>query len=217
MRRSFLIPFVFIAFIVVGIIAFCISPWVVLYPMAHVIKFFTPTPPEPINTYGEFPFRLVYEVDGEQFTVEDVLVCEFDGRGENGKSIIWKGRMLSNDKPASYYGRWLLSGEGEYQSPLGFAFVLLEADKSISDSQNIYYDLGNCEYYLGYQAPDGYSPGLSFRYFDSNEFKEFNESRKTSKVNGFVIEEDVLWEQYKIRIIEVNFAEPLKGNGISLK
>jgi len=37
----------------------------------------SPAPPEPEITYGEFPFRLVYEIDGERHVFEDTVIAEF--------------------------------------------------------------------------------------------------------------------------------------------
>ena len=44
--------------------------------------------PEPRIKYGEFPFKLIYEIDGKTMTIEDTIICEFDGFkvvGEAGK------------------------------------------------------------------------------------------------------------------------------------
>ncbi|MBQ2840423.1 MAG: hypothetical protein IJE70_03665, partial [Oscillospiraceae bacterium] len=49
-------------------------------------------------TYGEFPFKLEYELNGKKYTVEDVWVCEFNGFGSNegfGKHRQWKGKVKS--------------------------------------------------------------------------------------------------------------------------
>ena len=35
--------------------------------------------PEPKIKYGEFPFVLTYEVDGEIRVIEDTIVCEYEG------------------------------------------------------------------------------------------------------------------------------------------
>ena len=35
-------------------------------------------PPLPKITYGEFPYRLEYEIDNKCYIVEDVLIAEFD-------------------------------------------------------------------------------------------------------------------------------------------
>ena len=48
---------------------------------------------------GEFPFEIVYEIDGETITVNDIYVCEFDGFVWNkgvGKHRKWKGYIKSS-------------------------------------------------------------------------------------------------------------------------
>ena len=39
----------------------------------------TPAPPLPEITYGEFPFRLEYELNEKLHVIEDTLIVEFDG------------------------------------------------------------------------------------------------------------------------------------------
>lgn len=59
---------------------------------------FTPNPPKPEITYGEFPFEIVYEIDGEITTINDVYVCQYDGIGANegsGKYRVWKSYIKS--------------------------------------------------------------------------------------------------------------------------
>jgi hypothetical protein len=75
-------------------------PWALIYLGA----LFSPNPPLPEIRYGEFPFRLEYEINGERFIMEDTVVCEFDGIGVDGgrgKYLKWKtyladGTKLSN-------------------------------------------------------------------------------------------------------------------------
>jgi len=152
----------------------------------------SPTPPKPKNTYGEFPFHLVYEVDGEQFTIDDVIVCEFIGRGANegsGKFLKWDMRLLSGND----YGRLA-------QTRQSIAVVKLLDDVIMHNYVgHIYYDLGTPQYYLGYNAIDGYSP-----------CKVFNAASE-------IFEADDLWNRYKIRIIEAIFSKPMVGNGIAIK
>lgn len=35
--------------------------------------------PQPEITYAEFPFEVVYEIDGEIVTIQDIYVCEYKG------------------------------------------------------------------------------------------------------------------------------------------
>ena len=62
---------------------------------------YTLNPPKPKITYGEFPFRLTYELDGEIKVIEDTVICEFDGfesRGTAGRYRIWKTSLKSGNE-----------------------------------------------------------------------------------------------------------------------
>ena len=55
--------------------------------------------PVPQIKEGEFPFEIVYEIDGETVTVNDIYICEFDGFGWNEgveKYRKWKGYIKSS-------------------------------------------------------------------------------------------------------------------------
>jgi hypothetical protein len=72
------------------VLAFLTLPWIII----GVGVWLSPDPPEPEIRYGEFPFEIVYKLDGELYTIHDVLVCEYDGIDANegvGKYIQWKG------------------------------------------------------------------------------------------------------------------------------
>ena len=78
--------------IVLMIACVLVLPWMLLYLGIA----FSPDPPRPEITRGEFPFRLEYEIDGKRVVIEDTLICEFDGFGMNegaGKYRKWKGRL----------------------------------------------------------------------------------------------------------------------------
>ena len=82
---------VIVALILVCVIGILIiaSPWIIL----GVGLWLSPAPPKPEITYGEFDFKLVYEIDGEIKTLEDTIICEFDGFNideANGKTRRWK-------------------------------------------------------------------------------------------------------------------------------
>ena len=55
--------------------------------------------PEPQIKEGEFPFEIVYEIDGKIITINDVYICEFDGFDWNegvGKHRKWNGYIKSS-------------------------------------------------------------------------------------------------------------------------
>ena len=58
-------------------------------------------PPLPVIRYGEFPFTLVYELNGEERVVEDTLICEYDRwdwSAGSGSYVRWKSRLDSGDE-----------------------------------------------------------------------------------------------------------------------
>ncbi len=57
-----------------------------------------PEPPEPRIKEGEFPFEIVYEIDGQRVTMQDVYVCRYAGSSSlvtGGKVRYWKGYVKS--------------------------------------------------------------------------------------------------------------------------
>jgi hypothetical protein len=64
-----------------------------------IIDIRNPDIPQPTITYGEFPFELVYEVDGERVVLKDTYICEYGGVGWNlglGHFREWTGYLKSN-------------------------------------------------------------------------------------------------------------------------
>ena len=77
-----------------------IAPWL---GMMFVVYVLLPNPPKPEITYGEFPYRLEYEFDGETYVVEDSYICEFSGfeftTATGKKYRVWEGSHKSgNDR-----------------------------------------------------------------------------------------------------------------------
>ncbi|MCL2707427.1 MAG: hypothetical protein FWE97_04630 [Dehalococcoidia bacterium] len=77
--------------------------------------------------YGEFPFRLEYEINGERVVVEDTVICEFDGIGLD--TAKWKYRKWKS---------YLASGKKE-------SAVLITIDEKVK----IYCFVGSAAYYMG--------------------------------------------------------------------
>lgn len=85
-----------------------------------------PNPPEPAITYGEFPFRLEYELNGQRMVIQDRLICEYVGVGSDegrGKYREWKGKLASGEERVT----------------------LLVVD----ENTEIYYSPGHANYYMG--------------------------------------------------------------------
>ncbi|MCM3625764.1 hypothetical protein M3194_00120 [Paenibacillus glycanilyticus] len=175
--------------LVTAIVGFFTLPWLFIFIFGQL----EPNPPKPENTYGEFPFRLVYVIDGEMKVIEDTLICEFNGFGwdeGNGKHIKWEARLANGNKLASF----LFTEDYQYGVKLFDGFIKGQGGTSII------FDIGNPQYYLGYKNYTDYSPGRV--------------SISSPLATG-VINEDELSNKYNIKIIEMKFSQPLVGNGIS--
>jgi len=63
-------------------------------------------PPSPKIRYGEFPFRLEYEQNGQPIVIQDTLICEYigiradEGRGKYRK---WKQYLASRKERITLY------------------------------------------------------------------------------------------------------------------
>lgn len=126
-----------ILLIVVGVIVVIIGiitlPWIII-----IIGFASqPNPPMPEIRYGEFPFRLVYELNGEQIIVEDVVICEYDGIGNDagrGKYRKWKSRLESGNERVSV----LIEDNLSEDSPYGKIIY-----------REVYFTTGSADFYMG--------------------------------------------------------------------
>lgn len=114
--------------IIIGVILGIILLPVIIIGLPFILLFKGSSPQPPKIKYGEFPFKLVYEINGERVTVEDTLICEYDGIGWNegtGKHRKWKSYLESNREERS--------------------ILLLE----LEDHTKIYYSTYMPGYYMG--------------------------------------------------------------------
>ena len=61
-----------------------------------------PNPPIPKITYGEFPFEIVYSVDGEVFQKSDVIICEC-----NMANVCFLPKNIKAEPTISFARRWV--------------------------------------------------------------------------------------------------------------
>lgn len=168
-------------------IVFCVTnaPWVLLF----ISTLLEPSPPKPEIRYGEFPFRLVYELNGEQIIIEDTIICEYGGIGMNaghGKHRTWKFHLLSS---------------GEEVPNLGIV-ILADADKAI------HMNIGGPYFYMGDWE-------MVYKWQEIPEIKEFDNTFRmipTVGLGGGVIRGNDLYEKYGIRVIEWTHAPPIENS-----
>ncbi len=99
---------------------------VIIYTVGFMCLFILKSPPVPEINYGEFPFTLTYEINGEQITVQDVYICELDYCGYDiniGPHRTWK----------------------KYVKSTGLENILITED----EERKIFCELGDDWYYMG--------------------------------------------------------------------
>ena len=174
--------------IAIAIIAYFVVPWVMMALGTTLM----PNPPKPEITHGEFPFRLVYEINGEQKVVQDTLVCDYDGIGMNegqGKYRKWKERLAS--------GKEIL--------------ILLEVSNPVSlgsstkaVKQEIYYSTGSVRYYMGdLEDYEGYAESFP----NASLYEKYADgSSDDCRINA-----DELYKKYHIKLISWDITKPIKN------
>jgi len=189
MKINFWIPIVVLMAIFLVIISIVILPWVLTFLGISLL----PNPSKPEIKYGEFPFSLVYQINGETKTIEDTLVCEYAGIGMDegtGKYRVWKEYFNSRNQKIL-----LLNTDG---SP-GIVF----SDKK-TVKQEIYYDPGPAGYYMGdIKFYGDYNPNFPNASF-------FEQYADGSSSEGIINSEDLL-NNYNIKLISWDCLKPVEN------
>ena len=163
----------------------------ILLPIVYLVLGFSgsyrasclrPDPPRPEITYGEFPFRIEYEINRELVIIEDSAICEFDGFQVN-----WGG----GDKTR----KWKVSFASGRKSQLSknHAYLLID------EANQIYIALGYGEYYMG---DDNYTGGLLHPTYKA--IKRFGNDWQLIKIEPYE-----LLNTYGIKIISYEFSPPI--------
>ena len=161
-------------------------PWTIIY----IGGYLSPDPPQPQVEYAEFPFELVYEIEGEERTVKDTLVIEHKGVKWNeaqGKHNKWN-RYLKSQRVKGYIRHNVILFNG-----------LLEN----GDSAIIYLELGSCEYYMGLED--------DMKYYYYSDIKPGDLVINSRTYTGPINEEE-LFEKFNIKIIKKTISDPISGH-----
>ena len=165
-------------FVLLYVLVPCSVPWVGNIIIAN--------PPAPAVKYGEFPFRLTYEIGDSQHVIEDTIVCKFSGFemcGSAGKYRKWE--------------EYLKSGKER--------ITLLDCrDMELMDRWGnrileLYFDYGNAQYYMGDEV--GISNSIPYMY------------QKADGSIGFsAISAEKAYETYQIKLIRWEASPPVQNN-----
>ena len=147
-----------------------------------IYAYLQPAPPKPEIIYGEFPFELVYSIDGEIITIQDTYVCEYDG---------WDVHSGSLSKVRAWDGYIKSTGADE--------LILLE-DGNLKFACS----LGSPEYYMSdpSKPTKEYTPHIYY-IEDPNDFG--------GRSSG-TLDIEPLLEKYKIKLISWKFSDPIENS-----
>ncbi len=105
---------------------------------------------EPEIKYGEFPFSITYEIDGERITVEDTYICEFERvyyDVETGKyRRIWNGYLRNTGKDSIEIVT-LTDSDNEIEIYLDVGYPELYMENEIDIDEEIYPIFYQVKYY----------------------------------------------------------------------
>lgn len=186
--------------ITTAIIGIVVCVLIVLYYLSVIsgaflmLNYFAPNPPKPEIKYCEFPFSLTYEIDGEVKTVEDTLICEFDGF------------EMSNS--GSKYRKWNSSFKSGREE-----IVLLDLSNKNEINEfghkmlNLFFYWGTPEYYMG-----------DTRHYKcrsaNDDFKmiDFRYETIDGIIGGSAYSADVVYEKYKVKLLNWEIKKPIENN-----
>ena len=154
---------------------------------------FMPNPPEPEITYGEFPFRVTYELNGEFKEISDIIICEFDGfenRGSGGTHRKWKTTLKSGNENITLLHINNLDVKTEFNQEILELFF--------------YYGTG--AYYMGDVE------NTSAREAQSLDWVEYKYKTKDGKIGSSGYKADEAFEKFKIRLISWECAPPIENS-----
>lgn len=179
-------------FVVIGIAIVLIALFF-LFIVSGAIFMFNSNPPAPKIQYGEFPFTLTYELDGEVKVIEDTVICEFDGfvnRGSAGKARRWKTTLKSGDEQLTLLDLRPLEEINE------FGQTMLE----------LYFYYGTAAYYMGDESNPFARNAQDFNWV------EYKYKTVGGTIGGSGYKADEAWEKYKIKLISWEPSEPIQNS-----
>ena len=99
-RVVIILVLIFVGFIIISMLPFLYFVGEILYSM------FIDVPAKPKVKHGEFPFELVYEYKGEQHTLKDTIVCDYEGNSwslDGGNTREWICEFSNDEEYGQYY------------------------------------------------------------------------------------------------------------------
>lgn len=149
------------------------------------------SPPAQAVKYGEFPFKLTYEIGDSQYVAEDTIICKFSGfetRGTAGRYRNWEEYLKSGKERITL----LDCRDTEFMDRWGNRIL------------EFYFDYGNAQYYMGDEVGSnkgGISNSIPYMY------------QKADGSIGFsAISAEEAYETYQIKLINWEVSPPIQNS-----
>ena len=165
--------------------------------------------PPPKIEYGEFPFRFVYELNGERFEIDDTVVCEFSGFDSSGlfsKPRVWR-EYLKNEDDKQIARILILEDKNVVPINIWDNYVIVGKPKAkVVDEIEVYLNFGMGEYYMGdpnaKSMPHG-EPSIVYSemYEIGNEVHYYSMPISAKDAEKY----------FGIKVVEFNFSKPIKN------
>jgi hypothetical protein len=154
------------------------------------------------KTYEEFPFTLTYEINGKRMTLEDTLICEYNGIAideAQGKFRDWKKRFTSGRS------KILLYKNNNVKS-------INTDDYDIALKQEVYYDPGPAWYYMGDIEDEDINDLKKNNYIHNYPNASYYEEYQDGSITEGIIGAKKLFKRYGIKLIRWDCAPPIKNS-----
>ncbi len=169
--------------IIVAVFLIAVLPWILFACGTFDLINDSPSPNAPLITYAEFPFSVTYELNGEEITYNDTVICRYKGDE-------W------SDAHSMKFRNW----EESYRN--GAEIILYQK----SPDEYVVLNTGfSAEYLMGDTE--------HFRYSCSRQCSAYlvKQGGLGSKTTSFLSEED-LYNIYGIKISSFEIAPPIENS-----
>lgn len=142
-------------------------------------------PKEPTIKYGEFPFSLIYEIDGKTIEVKDTLICAYDGFAADAAQGVyrkWKSYLKSGKTRVVLYQN--------HEMEIFFT-------PNINHWEAGAFYMGDTEVYDKINIP---FPNAWY----TNDFE-------SKRLNAYIISADEMLEKYNIKLLNWEISPPIKN------
>ncbi len=152
----------------------------------------------PQITTGEFPFVVEYEMDGETFIIEDVVVCEFAGYDLSSlyfnKPRVWNEHLKSGDEEKCV----IISEENKPSA-------IKNGRHNEWAKLRVFYGFG--QYYMGEPSAEM----LNYKYPQFIYYETYSENGKNYYNWGTKLTEEDLKKYFGITVKRFEFSKPIKN------